>query len=54
LWRNECDRVFCDRLTTAEDQKSYYEQLSGILKVLSSPPSGSTRTKDIPHCAAMS
>jgi dynein heavy chain len=32
LFRNECDRVFCDRLTTAEDQGIYSKQLAVILK----------------------
>eukprot|EP00981_Chlorochromonas_danica_P007406 scaffold1709_cov158-Ochromonas_danica.AAC.16 len=32
LWRNECDRVFCDRLTTIEDQTTYTKELSAIVK----------------------
>ena len=32
LWRNECDRVFCDRLTTSEDQQSYLTQITAIIK----------------------
>jgi dynein heavy chain len=32
LWRNECDRVFCDRLTTADDQSTYLDQMSLIIK----------------------
>jgi dynein heavy chain len=32
LWRNECDRVFCDRLTTAEDQNTYYSELKAIIR----------------------
>lgn len=27
LWHNECDRVFCDRLTTAEDQAIYLKEV---------------------------
>eukprot|EP01032_Pedospumella_encystans_P025560 gene25560-28882_t len=32
LWRNECDRVFCDRLTTSEDQNTYYTEVRAIIK----------------------
>ena len=32
MWRNECDRIFCDRLTTSDDQKLYYQELSAIIK----------------------
>jgi dynein heavy chain, axonemal len=32
LWRNECDRVFCDRLTTLEDQNVYYGEIKNILR----------------------
>ncbi|NDD93328.1 hypothetical protein EBZ37_14760, partial [bacterium] len=32
LFRNECDRIFCDRLTTSEDQKVYYGELDAIIK----------------------
>jgi dynein heavy chain len=32
LWRNECDRVFCDRLTTVEDQNVYFKELSAVIK----------------------
>ena len=32
LWRNESDRVFCDRLTTVEDQNTYYSEMRAILK----------------------
>ena len=32
LFRNECDRIFCDRLTTVEDQKVYYSEVEAILK----------------------
>lgn len=32
LWRNECDRVFCDRLTTNEDQATYYGEVKAIIK----------------------
>lgn len=32
LWRNECDRVFCDRLTTVEDQQTYFAEVKNLLK----------------------
>ena len=32
LFRNECDRVFCDRLATTEDQITYTTQISEIIK----------------------
>lgn len=32
LFRNECDRVFCDRLTTTDDQKTYLTELKSIIK----------------------
>lgn len=32
LWRNECDRVFCDRLTTADDQATYLKEVNAIIK----------------------
>jgi dynein heavy chain len=32
LWRNECDRTFCDRLTTTEDQNTFYGELRSIIK----------------------
>lgn len=32
LWRNECDRIFCDRLTTAEDQAIYNKEVNAIIK----------------------
>ena len=32
LWRNECDRVFCDRLTTIEDQNVYLKEIGAIIK----------------------
>ncbi|RYH28883.1 hypothetical protein EON65_10520, partial [archaeon] len=32
MWRNECDRVFCDRLTTVEDQNVYTKEVSAIVK----------------------
>ena len=32
LWRNECDRVFCDRLTTTEDQATYLKEVAAIVK----------------------
>ncbi len=32
LWRNECDRVFYDRLTTAEDQQVYNTQIESIIR----------------------
>jgi dynein heavy chain len=32
MFRNECDRVFYDRLTTAEDQKVYRTELGAIIK----------------------
>ena len=32
LWRNECDRIFCDRLTTVDDQKVYFEEIVAIVK----------------------
>ena len=31
LWRNECDRVFCDRLTTTDDQNSYHCKIKEII-----------------------
>ena len=31
-FRNECDRVFSDRLATADDQKVYFTELSNIIK----------------------
>ena len=32
LFRNECDRVFYDRLTTIDDQKTYIAEVGDILK----------------------
>ena len=32
LWRHECDRVFCDRLTTTEDQTVYSKELGDCVK----------------------
>jgi dynein heavy chain len=32
LWKNECDRVFCDRLTTIEDQNIYKKEITNIIK----------------------
>lgn len=32
LWKNECDRVFCDRLTTNEDQNLYNTEMKNIIK----------------------
>eukprot|EP01033_Poteriospumella_lacustris_P008676 gene8676-6241_t len=32
LWRNECDRVFYDRLTTVEDQQTYMKEIQEIVK----------------------
>eukprot|EP01040_Poterioochromonas_malhamensis_P005875 gene5875-6317_t len=32
LWKNECDRVFCDRLTTVEDQQIYKKEITAIIK----------------------
>lgn len=32
LWRNECDRIFCDRLTTSIDQQTYANEIQAILK----------------------
>jgi dynein heavy chain len=32
LWKNECDRVFCDRLTTLEDQQVYKKEVTQIIK----------------------
>jgi len=32
MFRNECDRVFCDRLTTAQDQKTYLGEIGTLLK----------------------
>jgi dynein heavy chain len=34
LWRHECERVFCDKLTTIEDKKLFMEQLSICTKDL--------------------
>jgi hypothetical protein len=31
LWRHECDRVFCDRLTTVEDRDTYLNLITGII-----------------------
>lgn len=32
LWRNECDRVFFDRLTTLDDQQTYQKEIAAIIK----------------------
>ena len=40
LWRNECDRIFCDRLTTVEDQDVYFKEIIEIVK------------KEFPDCQA--
>lgn len=32
LFRNECDRIFSDRLASSEDQKLFLDQLSAIVK----------------------
>ena len=32
LWRNECDRVYCDRLTTVEDQNLFLKEVGAIMK----------------------
>jgi AAA+ lid domain len=31
LWRHECDRVFCDRLTTVEDRDTYLSLITTII-----------------------
>ena len=32
LFRHECDRIFGDRLTTADDQKVYSVELNAVIK----------------------
>jgi AAA+ lid domain len=32
LWRNECDRVICDRLTTIEDRQLYLTQMRTVIQ----------------------
>ena len=32
LWRNECDRVICDRLTTIEDRQLYLTQMHSVIQ----------------------
>jgi dynein heavy chain len=34
LWRHECERVFCDKLTTLDDKKAFVEQLNICTKDL--------------------
>ncbi|CAN0487196.1 unnamed protein product, partial [Hapterophycus canaliculatus] len=31
LWRHECERVFCDKLTTNKDKEFFEKYLSGLV-----------------------
>jgi dynein heavy chain len=41
LWRHECERVFCDKLTTLDDKGAFFDQLNvctdGLLKYCNDP-----------------